>query len=278
MITTLLIGEPKTGKTRSLETLPGGTVLFSFDRGGWHALDQRYDIPGAPGRKRLKKVVFPPASKPTFKSWLDTDARLRRDEILVVEYSIADAIGFNQWTGASTELFLNFANDFNELWYKKDTCLERGIWHAALDSLTTFKEAVFEFIIASNARVLSTQQDWGQAIKKIMEVIDSAKGTEFDFILTCHIQSEKDEITGRIRELPLVYGKGLPKEILTRFDDIFMAGSERGPQGMNYFWATAPEGLLMGVGTRTFDNLPRRVEPNFGKLYGERLIHGGKER
>ena len=273
-ISVLLIGEPKTGKTRTLETLPGGTVLFSFDRGGWHTLDASYDPPNAKARKRLKRLQF----AKTFKEWVsDPNTKLAEDEILILEYNISDPIGLQQYVRSDTTLFLAFANDFNELWYKRAICESKGICAVCVDSLTTLKNPVLEFVMAINARVIATMQDWGQAISKVLEVIDSAKGAGFDFILTCHIQAEKDELTGRVKELPLIYGKGLPKEILTRFDDIFLMVSERGPSGMTYSWATVPEGLLSGVGTRSFDDLPGRIEPNFTKLYGPRLKCQKKE-
>jgi hypothetical protein len=36
----LLIGDIGTGKTVSIETLPGGTILFNFDPGGWRSLQR----------------------------------------------------------------------------------------------------------------------------------------------------------------------------------------------------------------------------------------------
>ena len=41
---------------------------------------------------------------------------------------------------------------------------------------------------------------------------------------------------------------------------------------MEYYWSPFPSGLLKGVGTRSFDNLPEKVKPNFKELYGRRLV------
>jgi hypothetical protein len=278
MIATLLIGEPKSGKTRSLETLPGGTVLFAFDKGGWKSLDSAYDNPTVVAnkipRKRLKKLKFPPKDDPTLRGWLATGDVLAKDEILVVEYVSSDLISIDQYVKADSSMFINFGRDVNELWNRRQECIDKGIWHVSIDSLTTFKNAIIEFMKVMSGNRMLTLPNWGWAIDKMIEVFDSIRGTDFDFILICHIQSEKDEVTGKIISAPLVFGKGLPKEVLIRFDDNFMASTDRGQMGQEYFWVPVPIDFLVGVGTRNFDDLPGRIEPNFGKLYGARLIHG----
>ncbi|MEM2125011.1 MAG: AAA family ATPase [Candidatus Methanosuratincola sp.] len=260
-INVMLIGETKTGKTAALETLPRGVVDFSFDIGGWHSLGRR-------GKK--VKVVR------RLGEWLDSGERLEESEILVVDYTVADPVAEAQYTAFSTELIGMFIKDFNLLWKRQQECIEKGVCHIAIDSLTSFQRPILEYIIAINARVLATQQDWGQAINKVDEIVQSAVALPFDFIMTSHIQAEKDEITGKVRELPLIYGKQLPNMILAKFDDIFLTIKERTPTGIVYRWGTAPEGLLQCIGTRNFDNLPLRIEPNFTKLYGDRLFNGGE--
>src|SRR5208282_362396 len=275
VIATLLIGESFTGKTRSLETLPGGTVLFSFDKGGYQSLDSSFTPPimagGKVPRKRLKKLKFPSISEPSFMGWLKSNDKLEKDEILVIEYIEASLISLNQYTASSTKLFISFANDFNQLITQEALCKSKGIWHIALDSLSSFKDNIIKAILGFSNHVILSQPDWGLGIAKIKEVIDTARGTQFDFIMTCHIQAEKDEVTGRLKEIPLVFGKGLPKEILQRFDDVLVTRSEKGPSGMEYYWSPIPIDLLIGIGTRCFDDLPAKIPQNFMALYGERL-------
>ena len=273
MISTLLIGNPKTGKTRSIQTLPGGTVIFSFDRGGWRTLDPT----NYPTGKRIKKLKFPPKGNPTLRGWLATGDTLTSDEILVVEYVTTDLISINQYIKADADRFINMGQDFNDLWTKKDQYRDHGICHTVLDSLTTFQDVIREFIMVLSGHVTMSMPDWGLAIDKVIEVVDSAQGTGFDFIMTCHIQADKDEYTGKIVEMPLIFGKQLPNKLLIRFDDIIMAGSERGTKGQEFFWCPVPIGLLQGIGTRSFDDLPMRVEPNFAKLYGQKLVQPIKE-
>lgn len=257
MINVLLIGESKSGKTSSIETLPRGTVLFSFDKGGWHSL----------GRKGKKLTVVP-----KFGEWFKDELMLEPTDILCVDYAVSDTVEPNQYTRVDQTLIHTFIQDFNLLWSPKAS--DKGIFHIAIDSLTSMQRPVLEYVMAINNRVMATQQDWGQAINKVDEIIQSAVGLPFDFILTSHIQAEKDEISGKIRELPLIYGKQLPNLLLAKFDDIYLTFSERTPAGLQFFWGTSPEGLLKIIGTRNFDNLPARVAPNFMKLYAEKLYGG----
>jgi hypothetical protein len=261
-VNVLLIGETKTGKTVALETLPSGVVDFSFDIGGWHSL----------GRRGLKKVKV--VSR--LKDWVESDDYLQSDEILVVDYAVADIVEQSQHTATSPTLITNFIVDFNLLWHRQTECVEKGICHIAIDSLTSFQRPILEYVMALNARVIAVQQDWGQAINKVDEIIQSAVALPFDFVLTTHIQAEKDEVTGKVKELPLIYGKQLPNLILAKFDDIFLTLKERTPAGLSFWWGTTPEGLLQCVGTRSFDNLPVRVKPDFKALYGDKLFVGRK--
>jgi hypothetical protein len=260
-INVMLIGETKTGHTVAIETLPFGTVDFSFDIGGYHSLG-----------RRGKKVIV---SK-SLKEWLDNPEKptLKESEILVINYAVADIVELAQYTKFDATLLTNFINDHNLLWHRQKECIERGIRHVAIDSLTSLQKPVMEYVMAINCRVLTTMQDWGQAINKVDEIVQSSVALPFDFIMTCHIQAEKDEMSGRIREIPLIYGKQLPNMLLAKFDDIFLTIKERTPAGLQFWWGSTPEGLLQCIGTRNFDNLPVRVEPNFKKLYGERLYKG----
>jgi hypothetical protein len=261
-INVLLIGETKTGKTAALETLPFGVVDFSFDIGGWHTLG-----------RRGKKVV---TGFKTLREWIASPDKpiLKEDEVLVIDYSVMDLVGSSQATRVDATLVTQFITDINSLWSAKDECVARGVRHLSADSLTSLQRPIIEAIMAWNARVIATMQDWGQAINKIDEIVQSCVALPFDFVMTCHIQAEKDEVTGKVKEVPLVYGKQLPNMLLAKFDDIFLSVRERTPEGVKFYWGTSPEGLLHCIGTRNFDNLPIRIEPNFAKLYGERLFKG----
>lgn len=260
-VNTLIFGKTKCGKTRSLDTLPSGVLDFSFDVGGWKSL----------GRGKKKVIVVR-----SFKEWLDDEKKptLGKDEILVVDYATVGMIKAAQYTNADTTLIMNFINDHNLLWSRQEECVGRGIRHVVIDSLTSFQQPVLEFILALNGRLITVQQDWGQAIAKVNEILQSGVATPFDYILIAHTHIEKDELTGKIEEGLLIYGKTLPNVILAKFDDIFYATIENTPTGQKYLWGTMPEGFLKGVGTRNFDGLPSKIEPNFEKFYKDKLFNG----
>ena len=298
-INTLLVGESKTGKSQSLDTLPGVVVGFSFDIGGWHPLARKRDKGRKLGEEELEAWVtdldHPVTVITNFKKWLANNTRdFLSHERVVIDYAKTAPIALGQYTQFDATLMTTFIHDFNQLWHAQPNLIERGLCHVYLDSLTSFQRPVMEYIKAMNSRLISVVQDWGQAIDKIDEVIQNGVALPFDFIMTAHTVTEKDELMGRVRESLLIYGKTLPAVILAKFDDIFLSVAERTTHGLKYMWGTSRSGPLsvyipkgmekdappaqqwpyegVPVGSRTFSNLPPRVEQDFTKLYGDRLF------
>lgn len=297
-IKALLVGESKTGKTACLDTLPYPLVDFSFDIGGWQSLARQ------PDKKRVlcegeEEAWITGGGNPltvirNLKLWMEKSGRnLLPKERLIVDYAHADPVALGQFTTTSTELLTSFIYDFNQLWETKK-CIEKGVCHVALDSLTSFQRPILEYVVAMNARTITVVQDWGQAISKIDEIVSSGVALPFDFIMTAHTQTEKDELHGSVKESLLIYGKNLPSILLAKFDDIFLSVAERTTRGLEYKWGTSRSGPMsvyipkgmekdappsqsvpytgVPVGTRNFTNLPPRIEQDFGKLYGEKLF------
>ena len=273
----MLIGKTKTGKTGSLETLPGGTVDYSFDSGGWRCLteypqDAQQGVWAKPStakhgrRRKWVKVI------PKFAEWFKGEEILQPDQILVVDYVVKAPIEDTQYTHVNSELVMTYIRDVNLLW-DFDKARAKGICHFATDSLTSMQRPVVEYILAMQGRVTTSIGDYGLAINKMDEIVASCVSLPFDFIFICHTQMEKDEKTGTIEEVPLIYGKQLPNQLLARFDEIFITLNQPSPSGVGFFWCPAPEGFMRSAGTRNFDvnSLPSRLEPNFRKLYGEKL-------
>jgi hypothetical protein len=278
----LLIGPPGSGKTVALETLPGGTVDFNFDPGGWKSLDRPLLSPEEKeliisGKKRgriPKKLKF----AKTLREWLAVkENHLERDEILIIDYEQkVSQIKLGMMPAYSNDLFLQSSTDINEL--EKPICQKRGIWHIAVDSLTWWQWVILESTVTfrgpTKTGYVGTDEDiYGKAIEKMKEVIDVCCHLPFDFIYTAHIQSDKDAILGRIKEEIAIYGKKLPELIASMTDDIFVTYQDTSVDPPTYNWGAHPVDFLKAVRTRSFDNLPRRFEANFTKLYGDRLIH-----
>ncbi len=305
-ITALLVGESKTGKTNSLDTLPGPLIDYSFDIGGWQPFARKPDLSRVlgPGEEVLclTDKGNPVTVTRNLKTWLDTNTRafLPRERF-IVDYATAPEIALGQFTQTDTILMTGFIQDMNLLASSKlqGRLIEMGLCHVALDSLTSFQKPMMDYIKAMNARVITVVQDWGQAIDKIDEVVQFGVAIPFDFIMTAHTEREKDELSGQVRENLLIYGKALPDKLLAKFDDIFRSLAERTQAGMRYQWGTdrsgplqvyIPKGMEKGapeaamwpyagvpVGTRNFTGLPPRVPQDFADLYGDKLFHLVKE-
>lgn len=260
----LLIGDVGSGKTGSLETLPGGLVLFNFDPGGWTTLDRPL-INGMNARGRKGKRVIHTSS---LREWLSLPTnKLESSDVLVINYEYVDIINPGILVKFDQTAYSKFVLDANLL---ETQGKGRGICHFAIDSLTGLQVVVRDAIVVLNGRILkgTSQDDYGKAIEKMDEIITSCCHAPFDFILTAHYQSDKDEIVGKVREELMIYGKSLPQKIPSKFDDIYFC--EVDLTGVRE-WRTDPQMYMRIIRQRSFDNLPIRVTPNFTELYKGRL-------
>jgi hypothetical protein len=96
----------------------------------------------------------------------------------------------------------------------------------------------------------------------VTEIIQSLVSMNKLFILMCHVSTDKDELTGRVKEQPLVYGKRLPDELLALFSNVFRTGHKLG----KYLWYTRPQPLFQSIGSRLYDNMPEIIEQDFDAL------------
>ena len=278
----LLIGPPGSGKTVAFETLPGGTVDFNFDPGGWRSLDRplispedRALISSGKKRGRIPKKIL---HATTLREWLAIkENHLQPDEILILDYEARlNTIQIGKSVQFDNKIFMESAMDINEL--DKPISQGRGICHVCLDSLTWLQWCVLEAIVLfrgpTQSGYMGTDQDvYGKSIEKMKEIIDTCCHLPFDFIMTAHIQSDKDAVTGKIKEEISIYGKKLPELIASMIDDIYYCQEDMTSGSARYLWSAHSQSFLKAMRTRSFDNLPDTFEANFTKLYGSRLCH-----
>src|SRR3972149_3377643 len=192
----LIIGPPITGKTRSLGTLPGRTILFNWELEGYLAL-------------RVPYVVC--QSLRTF--WAE---KKKIESVVVVDYLVRPgSISEQKEVVLDRNHFLNFIKDANSL---PEHLGEFD--YIGADSLGPFATEALDFIIALNGRNTPQIQDYRDAIKKIMEVLFRIQGLGKPLIMLAHFQTERDEISGKGRQVPQVWGKDLPQNILKWFSTI----------------------------------------------------------
>lgn len=260
----VLIGEPGGGKTVSLETLPGGTIDYNHDPGGWKSLERDVSKP-SPGRKP-KKLKHASTSR----EWFATKDELKKDEILVVDYSAyATPMGVGMLTNFDPKIYYDLALDINDLEKNAAAYRERGVCHFAQDSLTGLQWYVLHGMVslAGHSGKGTSQYTYGQAIEKIREIVDVCCHTPFDFILTTHVESEKDEVVGKICETILLYGKKLPGIVLSMIDDIYYVSVNTMTGKKEYWFETQPQMFLKIIRQRSFDDLAIKLKPNFAEIY-----------
>lgn len=100
-----------------------------------------------------------------------------------------------------------------------------------LDSLSGLSKMAMNLVVG--AKPTKNQGEWGVAMDNLERLIDRwTCGIPCHFIMTGHLEREKDEITGAIKNYPSTLGTKLPPKIPLLFDDCIMARR----QGKEFHW------------------------------------------
>lgn len=243
MFTALILGESHTGKTRSLSTLPGRTILFNFDM---------------PDNVTSLRVPYKEVAR-LRDFW--TSGEVMPGFIVVQYTTIAREIGLGASPDPTSAKIRAFIEDLNSL-----AAHLPQVDNLVVETLQPFAEEALDFIVASNGRRSAEIQDYKVARAKLQSMFFTMMGTGKNVILTGHLQSEKDEITGRGKVNPMVWGKDLPGSIPKMFGEVFQSVALVNPKGVEYKWMTKPDGFLNFLGSRKLDNLPRYIDQDYGYL------------
>lgn len=130
--------------------------------------------------------------------------------------------------------------DFNKNFYTKLVELENlskkpepfPYKTIVLDSITTFVDALMAEVIKQNPGEASSrahvddtkvanQRDYLIAISHVKNTVTKILSLPANIVITGHMQSEKDELTGEILYAPLVFGKDLPKWFPVVFEEVY---------------------------------------------------------
>ena len=251
--TSLILGESHTGKTRSLSTLPGRSVLFNFD---------------SPDNASSLRVPFKEVLR--LVEWWKRGEAI--DRVVVVQYNLMpQELGLRSAPDVSAKPIQALIEDVNSI---REHLGE--VENLILETLGPFADEVLDFVVADNNRKQTEIQDYKTAKKKLFSILGSMMATGKNVVVTGHLQSDKDEVTGRGRVVPLIWGSQLPDLIPKFFGEVFQSVSQPGkrPGEVEYKWVTKPTQWLGFLGTRKFDNLPAVIEQDYGYL--EKLSQGGK--
>lgn len=236
----------KLGKTYALKTLPKPTIVQSCGDSGWSTICKKDQV-AEPG------------------DWDTIDRILEKTGLCAIDYlKVGNTInashiasqGYMRYRIGMTQ-FVNDCNHIIDPHYNKCQSF-------AHDTLTGISRMMKGFICAAAGKTYLSQQLWGDAVEKIIEIIEYCVGSEKHYVLNCHIQLEDSMLDGGKEELPLIFGKQLPQNILALFDCTFSGVYDDG----KYFWRTKPWEFNKSLGTRLFDGdeLDTLIPQDFGPL------------
>lgn len=104
----------------------------------------------------------------------------------------------------------------------------------ALDSLTFAADACLASVLKKAGKPADaqlTKPEWGDAIRQIKDVMAVITTLPIHNVVTAHIAIEKDELTGGIQRLPLIYGKELPGKLPAYFTEVWFTSIEFKQEG-----------------------------------------------
>ena len=115
----------------------------------------------------------------------------------------------------------------------------------SVDSVTTWSEALMNAILKTQGRAGGTpqMQDYLVQINTLRDWIKIITSLPCDVILTGHVDSEKDEVTGRITTGVMITGK-LKEKLPLLMDEVYMAMSKETSKGVEYSLLTRNTGLF----------------------------------
>lgn len=246
MFTMLNLGESHVGKTQSLSTLPGRSILFNFE-----PPDNLTSL-RVPYQEELRLVEFWKRQQPI-------------EKVLVIQYTgVPKEVSLLALPDPSKTKITAFIEDLNTMGKHLDE-----VDNLILETLAPFGDEVLDFVVASNGRKDTQIQDYKIAKYKIQAIFGSMMGNGKNVIVTGHLQSERDEITGRGKVSPNIWGRDLPASIPKMFGEVFQSViTSDGKGGIKYQWQTKPDagGFLQFLGSRKFDDLPRHIDQDFAYL------------
>lgn len=131
-----------------------------------------------------------------------------------------------------------------------------------LDSLTTLAEVKIEEVLRKNSKPRMTLEMWGVFIGEV-EIffgnLSTFKGK--NIVMTAHEFNDKDEHTGEIMTLPLIYGKNLPSKIPLWFDEVYHSEVQQKGADFSYIWRTRATARYTAKTRLGF--LPTEMEANY---------------
>lgn len=143
-----------------------------------------------------------------------------------------------------------------------------GIGTYVLDSATTWADAIMNSILKKSGiagEAPRFTKDYGPQKIIIRNKLQKMFSLPCDFILTGHLEAQKDEVTGKVKLRFLTTGKGVVT-IPLLFDEIYVTTTKESSSGVKYQLLTARTGTYLAatrIGRGKFETYE---EPNLTAL------------
>lgn len=224
-------GESGGGKTTLLRTCPGPVLLYMFDPGG---------------EKVLRSSKDP------------KHMTIENGGILVVNLSQLDVKDPKTWVALEQK-----HQEF------KRKGLYQHLGTVAIDSLTTASAALMATILKRNGREGGTPQiqDYMVHMSTLKDFMRDLIDQPCHTIFLAHVDTEKDEPTGRVLAGPYIIGKQAKIDIPLLVDELWVAQTKQGAISTTYSILTQNDGLWKARTRMGFDGIfTKNEDPDFKAL------------
>lgn len=229
----LLLGPPGTGKTHSLVTIMEfGTELFYIctEPNGLETLIDAMRKKGIPADMLHYKIIEP--SRPGFHT-----LQAMASKITEMGFDSLSKLGPTERSNAQFITLVNTLSNFSdERTGKAFGPVNKFPSHVALalDSLSGVNLMAMDLTIGD--KVTAHVGEWGIAMNMIDKLILSlTSNLQCLFVLTAHIEPERDEVTGGTKLMSSTLGKKLAPKIPRFFSEVVLTHTE----GDSYYWSTS---------------------------------------
>ncbi len=214
----LMLGDTGGGKTSQLLTLPGKKFAYLFDSNGLLSL-QGHDV--------------------DYEEFLP-------DRINLSAQSLSKGKG-DKNSNYQSNLYAEWEKDFNK---RIDSGFFDPYSVIALDSATTFLDAIMDRVLTINGRYgeVPQQDDYGPQMLAFTNVVRQLVALGKTIYMTGHIETKQDELTKRIFNRPMMTGR-LRVKIPLLFSEIFVADASESQGKVTYRIQTAPDRLNTTIRT-----------------------------
>lgn len=241
-INVLIGGKSGSGKTTILNTCRQPVLVDSFDPGG---------------TRSIIKNLYHPERNP--KGFIHADTRYEDEEA-------SSAKAFRKWE--------------QEFEIRKKNNVFDSVGTYCIDSATTWTEAMMNEILRAQGRPAKRQlsarsakdqsglpliQDYQIQMNCLRDYIKVLTALPCDFILTCHVDLQKDELTGQILGEFMITGK-MKHKLPIFFDEVYIMDNQMSSSGITYRLMTRNSGRFEAKSRIGASNFSTYEEPDIMAL------------